>query len=225
MAELRGQLLPVYVVVDESDSMRPYVDELNQGLRSLHTALLKEPMAAAKVRMTILGFSNTVIVRLRRADLRTIDHFEPVRTRANTLFGEVFRDLLVRIPSDVALLKQEGYAVHRPAVFFLSDGQPTDEPSWRTAHAQLVDRQFMAAAPNIIACGIGAARPSTILAVATSSRFAFVTIPGTEIGPAVAKFCAALVRSVVQSATSLQTARPELHVERPDCFNLAIDIL
>jgi uncharacterized protein YegL len=225
MAELRGQLLPVYVVVDESASMRPNVDELNQGLRSLHSALLKEPMAAAKVRMTILGFSNTVIVRLCRADLRTIDHFEPVRTRANTQYGEVFTDLLVRIPSDVALLKQEGYAVHRPAVFFLSDGQPTDEPSWRSAHARLVDRQFIAAAPNIIACGIGAARPSTILAVATSSRFAFVTIPGAAIGPAVAKFCAALVRSVVQSATSLQTAHPELHVECPDGFNLAIDIL
>jgi uncharacterized protein YegL len=225
MVEPRGQLLPVYVVLDESDSMRPNIDELNQGLRSLHSALLLEPMAAAKVRMTILGFSNTVIARLRRADLRTIDRFEPVRTRADTQYGEVFADLLVRIPSDVALLRQEGYAVHRPAVFFLSDGQPTDEPSWRSAHAKLVDRRRIAAAPKIIACGIGAAQPSTILAVATSSQFAFVTIPGAAIGPAVARFCAALVRSLVQSATSMQTAHPELYVERPDGFHLAIDIL
>ena len=225
MAEPRGQLLPVYVVLDESDSMRPNIDELNQGLRSLHSALLLEPMAAAKIRMTIVGFSDTVIVRLRRADLRTIDHLEPVRTRADTRYGGVFADLLIRIPSDVALLKQEGYAVHRPAVFFLSDGQPTDEPSWRSAHAQLVDRQRVAAAPNIIACGIGAARSSTILAVATSPQFAFVAIPGAAVGPAVAKFCAALVRSLVQSATSLQTAHPELNVERPDGFHLAIDIL
>src|SRR5215475_1313637 len=148
MVEPRGQLLPVYVVVDESDSMSPNVDELNQGLRSLHSALLLEPMAAAKVRMTILGFSETVIARLQRADLRTIRSLEPVRTRTDTRYGGVFADLLLRIPADVALLKHEGYAVHRPAVFFLSDGQPTDEPAWRTAHAQLVDRQRVAAAPN-----------------------------------------------------------------------------
>jgi uncharacterized protein YegL len=225
MVEPRGQLLPVYVVLDESDSMSPNIDELNQGLRSLHSALLLEPMAAAKVRMTILGFSDTVIVRLRRADLRAVDHLEPVRTRTDTRYGGVFADLLTRIPSDVALLRQEGYAVHRPAVFFLSDGQPTDEPSWRAAHAKLVDRRRIAAAPNIIACGIGKARPSTILAVATSSQFAFVTIPGAAIGAAVAKFCAALVRSLVQSVTSLQTAHPELYVERPEGFHLAIDIL
>jgi uncharacterized protein YegL len=225
MVEPRGQLLPVYVVLDESDSMKPHIDELNRGLQSLHTALLLEPMAAAKVRMSILGFSGTVIVRLKRADLRTIDHLPSVRTRGDTRYGAVFADLLERIPNDVALLKQDGYAVHRPAVFFLSDGQPTDEPSWRPAHANLVDRRRTPAAPNIIACGIGTAEASTILAVATSAQFAFVTIPGAAIGRAVAKFCAALVRSLVQSATSLQSARPGLYVERPDGFHLAIDVL
>ena len=49
MADVRGQLLPIYMVADESASMEDSIDELNAGLASLHAALLAEPMAAAKV--------------------------------------------------------------------------------------------------------------------------------------------------------------------------------
>ncbi len=55
----KGNLLPVYVLADESGSMRPHIDELNRGLASLHEALLGEPMAAAKVRFSILRFADT----------------------------------------------------------------------------------------------------------------------------------------------------------------------
>ena len=42
MPEIRGQLLPVYVLADESMSMNPYLGELNAGLASLHEALIAE---------------------------------------------------------------------------------------------------------------------------------------------------------------------------------------
>jgi uncharacterized protein YegL len=221
----RGNLLPVYVVADESSSMRPWVEELNVGLASLHDALLAEPMAAAKVRFSILGFSDTVVERLRLADLRRARQLPPLRIRRDTRYGAVFEDLRVRIPQDVQALKAERFAVHRPTVFVLTDGRPSDGDGWRDAHRELTDRAFNPLAPNIVACGIGKAEAVTVLALATQPEFAFVSIPGADVGPAVARFCAALTKSVVESGRSIASGRGELVVERPQGFRMAIDVV
>lgn len=227
MPDTRGQLLPVYIVADESQSMGPYLDDLNRGLASLHEALHSEPMIAAKVRLTILGFSDDVQVRMHLADVRRERNLPPMQIRGVTSYAAVFNDLLRRIPADIDALKRDRYAVHRPAVFFLSDGQPSDknEKMWRAPHAQLVDRSMTSGAPNVIACGIGTARADTMLQVATSTEFAFVAVAGAQIGPSIAKFFHALTKSVVKSSNSLAAGRPQLVVERPDTFVMAIDVV
>jgi uncharacterized protein YegL len=224
MPDNKGHLLPVYVVADESFSMQPHAEELNSGMGSLYEALRSEPMVAAKVRLTVLGFSDNVSVRLPLADVRSGPGLPQLRIQGGTNYHAVFQDLLRRIPRDVATLKGGGYQVHRPAVFFLSDGQP-GSPRWRTPHSRLADRAVTPAAPNIIACGIGDVRAETILQVATRKDFAFVSVRGTDLGAAIAEFFIALTASVIQSGRSLTGANPELVVERPDGFRLAIDVI
>lgn len=225
MSEARGHLLPVYVVADESFSMKPYESDLNDGMTSLYEVLRSEPMIAAKVRLTVLGFSDDVIVRMPLADVRTDMHLPRLAIRGATNYHAVFQDLLSRIPRDIQSLKSGGYMVHRPAVFFLSDGQPSNE-KWTKSHGRLVDKNLTPGAPNIIACGIGGeVRPATIMRVATQPRFAFVSVPGTDLGAAIAEFFIALTASVIQSGRSLTSANPELVVEKPDGFRLAIDVI
>ncbi|MEU8091641.1 vWA domain-containing protein [Micromonospora chalcea] len=225
MAEPRGNLLPIYVVIDESASMHSEIDELNAGLSSLHDALLGEPMAAAKVRFSIIGFSDTASVRLHLADLRRLSGMPRVVSRGATNYSAALTELADRIPTDIAELKAKGFAVHRPAVFFLSDGMPTDGAVWKTIHARLVDRAHTPAAPNIIAFGIGQADPEVILELATKEEFAFVSIAGADVGGAISKFTAALTASVVHSGRSLGSSAPELVVERPEGFRMAIDVV
>ncbi|SER29251.1 vWA domain-containing protein [Actinokineospora terrae] len=225
MAENLGNVLPVYVVADESASMAGVVGELNAGLAELHRALLREPMAAAKVRFTILGFSDDVRTRLSLADLRTEATLPVLGTRSTTNYGAAFEALSRQIPTDVAALKEQGHAVYRPAVFFLTDGQPTDEPGWRAAYDRLVDKEATPAAPNIIACGIGGARARTILDVATRPEFAFVATPGVELGLAIAEFSVALTKSIVASARAVAADKTELVVERPNSFVMAVDVV
>ncbi len=131
MAETKGVLLPAYVLADESQSMGPYRQDLSNGLVSLCEGLRAEPMIAAKLRLAVLGFSDDVQVRLAVADMRTETSLPQVVIRGLTNYEAVFDDLLDRIPSDVQWLRGEGYKVHRPVVFFLSDGQPTDGGAWR----------------------------------------------------------------------------------------------
>ncbi|AGL18927.1 VWA domain-containing protein [Actinoplanes sp. N902-109] len=226
MLENSGNLLPIYLVADESASMEDHLDQLNDGLARLHEALLGEPMAAAKVRFSLLGFSNDVQLRIELADVRQEATLPLLQSRGSTAYGKVFQDLRARIPADVAHLKSQGYAVHRPAVFFLSDGQPTDGHAWVQQRAQLIDRSVTPAAPNVIAFGIGSAvKAETILAVATQQDYAFITIDGVDLGSAIAQFCSALTRSIVQSGRSLGSHQPELVVERPQGFKMAIDVV
>ncbi|MFG1607686.1 hypothetical protein [Actinoplanes sp. NPDC049265] len=220
----RGNLLPVYVLADESGSMAPYIGQLNDGLAALHEALLGEPMAAAKVRFSILGFAEDVQERLSLADLRREGQLPTLHPRGYTNYGKAFAALRQRIPENVGALKAEGFQVHRPAVFFLSDGQPSTG-GWEQEYAQLINRGVVAAAPNIIACGIGEVEPSTILHVATEQNYAFVAMEGVDLGSAIAEFCTALTKSIVESGRSLGSAQPELVVQQPEGFRMAIDVV
>lgn len=225
MESNRGHLLPIYVLADESGSMSDHIDELNDGLRSLHQALLGEPMAAAKVRFSVLGFSDDVVERVHLVDLRSANEFPRLRTRGMTSYRNAFEDLIVRIPGDVNALKREGYQVHRPAVFFLSDGLPNHNEDWQDAHRRLTDRGTTLGAPNIIACGIVDADAQTINEVATQPQFGFIVNKGVDVGSAIAKFCTALTQSVIRSGRSLGSPSPELVVDKPEGFTVAIDVI
>jgi uncharacterized protein YegL len=204
--------------------MEDYAGELNTGLTALCEALRSQPMVASKVRLAILGFSGDVAVRLALSDLRETAELPELVIRGRTNYQAAFQELITRIPRDIAMLKGDGYLVHRPAVFFLSDGQPSSN-NWQRPHESLIDRSTTPAAPNIIAFGVGSVRPETILKVATKEEFAFVSTPGADIGRAITKFFVALTASVVESGRSLTAGNPELIVEKPEGFRMAIDVV
>ncbi|MFB7666924.1 hypothetical protein ACFC1R_23740 [Kitasatospora sp. NPDC056138] len=223
MTEAKGVLLPAYVVADESASMGPYQQELSGGVTSLCEGLRAEPMIAAKLRLAVLGFSGDVQVRLALADMRTETAVPQLIIRGMTSYRAAFDDLAARIPADVQRLRGDGYKVHRPVVFFLSDGQPTDGHAWHKPHAALIDKNRTPTAPNVIACGIGDAQAQTMVDVATRPEFAFVAKPGTDVGKAISEFFHALTASLVASGHALNSAAPQLVVNRPDQFVMAID--
>ena len=229
MPETRGVLLPAYVMADESGSMSSCYAELSDGLTSLFESLRAEPMIAAKLRLSVLGFSGDVQERLPLSDVRDGAQPPGLVIRGATSYAAAFRDLLSRIPADINRLKQDGYKVHRPVVFFLSDGQPTDRKAneWQDPHGRLVDRSVTPAGPNIVAFGVGRAEPGTILSVATRQEFAGVAGPGADIGRAISEFFQMLTASLVASGQALASNNPEIVVQRPDPdhFRLAIDVV
>lgn len=222
MTETRGHMLPLYVVVDESASMAPYIEDLNTGLAALYDALISEPMAASKVRLSILGFSDDVVRHLRLVDVRAELAFPTLTSRATTNYGSVFSYLAAALPDDIALLKSEGYRVMRPAVFFLTDGLPSDGEAWRAAYSHLMDQNFH---PNIIAFGIGEVLGQTIQAVSSRPEFGFVSADSSNIGRAIQDFMYALTSSVVASGRSITTNAPELVIRKPEGFKMAIDVI
>lgn len=190
------QLLPFYLLCDESGSMEgPPIDAINDSLPKLHAEIGSNPTVSDKTRFCLMGFSDQAEVLLPLADLSTITSMPMLRSDGSTSYGGAFTALRQTIINDVAGLKAQGHTVYRPAVFFLSDGQPTDH-GWQSAYKALVDPAW-SARPNILAFGFGDADASTIQQVATAKAF----IANGQLGPAEAlkEFAKSLIQSIVSS--------------------------
>ncbi len=195
VVEPKGSILLVYFVADESGSMGRNIDELNDGLASLHDSLQRESFAAAKVRLSVIGFSDTAFTYLEPADLRVLQGMPVLTAQSLTSYA---------------------------AVFFLTDGLPNGNEDWRAVRANLLAEP---AAPNILAFGIGDADAPTISEVATKPHFAFVAAHGVDTGAAISEFLTSLTQSVISSGQALASGSAELQFEKPQGFTLAVDVV
>ncbi|MCV7409233.1 hypothetical protein H7K44_06365 [Mycobacterium florentinum] len=188
------------------------IGDLNDGLASLHDALQRESFAAAKVRLSVIGFSDTAFTYLEPADLRFLQGMPVLTAQSLTSYAAAFDQLSYRISVDVPSLKAQGYTVHRPAVFFLTDGLPNGNEDWRAVRARLLAQP---AAPNILAFGIGDADAATVSELATKPHFAFVAARGVDTGAAISEFLTSLTQSVISSGQALASGSAELQFEKP----------
>jgi uncharacterized protein YegL len=170
--ETGEHVLPFYIVCDESGSMGPNggVDAINAGLPDLHATIASDPLVSDKCRIGIITFSDTgeELMTLTRAT--DIAAMPGVQAKGVTNYGAVFSLLRQVIAKDVANLKSQGFVPYRPAVFFITDGEPTD-PGWENAHRDLVDKNLNPQAPNVIAFGVMGSDASVIGRVGTVGAF------------------------------------------------------
>lgn len=215
-----GQVLPIYFVGDESHSMRgDPIAAVNQGLVDLRDEVAKHPLIGKKVRFGIITFADTAETRLELSELSEDLMLPTLSTRGRgTSYASAFEALRHTVPADVALLKVSGFQVHRPAVFFLSDGQPTDrESKWQERLAEVKDPSFRER-PNILAFGVGDADPHVIQQLATSPAHAFMMREGVSTAGAIAEFAASMLGSMVSSAERLDRGEQTLEFEKPEGF-------
>ena len=192
-----GQILPFYLVCDESSSMSgPPITAINDSLPDLHAEIASNPVVADKTRFSLIGFNHQAQVLLSLTDLSVVSSMPALSSSGGTDYSAAFNLLYDTIVSDVAQLKADGHQVYRPAVFFLSDGQPNDD--WTAAYQRITAPEFPQR-PNILAFGFGTADQATIQQVATVKAF----IADGTLGPAEAlkEFAQSLIRSIVNSGT------------------------
>ncbi|MFF8474198.1 VWA domain-containing protein [Streptomyces sp. NPDC015414] len=195
------QLLPFYLVCDESGSMAGAgVEALNSSLPQLHAEISTNPTVADKTRFCLIAFSTAATVLQPLTDLSELESLPALSAGGVTSYGAAFRLLKETIEQDVTFLKNQGHQVYRPVVFFLSDGIPTD-PDWKTS---LRDLNMFPFAPKIIAFGIGDASAEILSEIGNFKAF---IQKDTSISPAIAlrEFATSLTRSIVTSAASVSS--------------------
>ncbi|MFJ2033733.1 VWA domain-containing protein [Streptosporangium sp. NPDC087985] len=206
------QVLPFYLVCDESYSMQGApLDAINQELPGIYREIASNPVVADKTRLGLIGFSTSAEVLLPLADLNEIQSLPQLSPRGVTNYGAAFSLLRDTIEQDIKELKRSGHRPFRPTVFFLTDGQPTDD--WNAEHQRLTGPGF-SARPTILAFGFGDVEPATLRQVATFRAF----IADDDISPvqALREFAKQLLNSVVHSAIASVNSSVGPQVVVPD---------
>jgi uncharacterized protein YegL len=206
-ATLEGQsqtgelVLPFYIVCDESASMawNGGIEAINDGLPELHASIASDPLVNDKSRIALISFSDEAEVLQPLTLASDIDAMPGVMEKASTCFGAAFRLLKDQIAQDIMMLRADGFQVFRPAVFFISDGQPTDS-DWHDSYRELTDRTLNPHAPNIVTFGVDSADADTMRSIATTA--AFIAEQGVNPGNALKEIVRALTNSIVQSSSS-----------------------
>jgi uncharacterized protein YegL len=110
------------------------IDKLNEGLQGYHADLMGDPLAAQRVEVSVITFGDTV---------QTVSPFviahefvPPALTAAGeTLMGAAILQAIEAVAERKRLYKQNGLHYYRPWIFFITDGEPTDD--WQTAAAKV----------------------------------------------------------------------------------------
>lgn len=209
----RATLLPFYALCDVSASMRDgdRIGALNDALAATCDAAAMHPVVSDRIRLAVLTLSADAEVALPLCDLAMLDSVPTLSPRGLTSYGAGFSLLRDTIEADVAQLVADRYRVFRPAVFFLTDGRPTDRGDvWRAALSRLVDAEFPHR-PNIVSFGFGDAEDSIVAEIATLAAYA--ASDAVSAAAAIASFATLLVESVVASGT---TGHFQLPAEAPE---------
>jgi len=201
MSESAGNaVLPFYILCDESASMdaNDGINAINRGLPELHATIAGDPLVSDKCRIGLITFSDTAEELLPLSNLSDVQAMPGCAAKGMTNYGEAFNLLRVVISRDIANLKSQGMQVYRPAVFFITDGEPTDD--WEANYRALTDKAGNKQAPNIIAFGVAGANPSVIGKIGTTA--AFIANPGTEPGNALKEILKSLTNTILNSSSS-----------------------
>jgi uncharacterized protein YegL len=166
---------------------------------------------AEVIRLGVVTFSDVAHSVLPLADLSLVEALPSLRAQGRTSYAAAFDHLRQTIESDYLNSRASGDKWYRPAVVFISDGRPTDEPErWRAALARLTDPEWKRR-PNVLAFGFGDADASVLVAVTEGKpNRAFLAAEGAEPSKVIPELISGLIQSIVSSSASVYTGSAQL---------------
>lgn len=210
--EERYSVFPFYICLDVSASMAGEpIDSVNRQMPLLRASVGEDPAVAEVIRLGIVTFSDVAHSVLPLSDLSLVEAVPEVSAQGRTSYAAAFDHLRQVIEDDYNKSRASGDRWYRPAVIFISDGRPTDEPErWRAALERLSDPNWKRR-PNILAFGFGDADPAVLAAVSGSKpNRAFIASEGAEPAEVVPELLAGLIQSIVSSSTSVYEGSAQL---------------
>jgi uncharacterized protein YegL len=210
--EERYSVFPFYICLDVSASMAGEpIESVNRQMPLLRASVGEDPAVAEVIRLGIVTFSDVAYSVLPLSDLSLVEAVPEVSAQGRTSYAAAFDHLRQVIEDDYHKSRAGGDRWYRPAVIFISDGRPTDEPErWRAALDRLSDPAWKRR-PNILAFGFGDADPAVLAAVSGSKpNRAFIAAEGAEPAKVVPELLAGLIQSIVSSSTSVYEGAAQL---------------
>lgn len=226
--EERYSVFPFYICLDVSASMAGApIASVNEQMPELRARVGEDPAVAEVIRLGIVTFSDVARSVLPLCDLSLVEAVPEVSAQGRTSYAAVFDHLRQVIEDDYQKSRAAGDRWYRPAVVFISDGRPTDEPQrWRAALERLTDPTWRRR-PNILAFGFGEADPEVLAAVTSHlPKRAFIADEGAEPAKVVPELLSGLIQSIVSSSASVYDGAAQLVLpDLPSMHAIPVDEL
>ena len=210
--EERYAVFPFYLCLDVSASMTGTpIERVNEQLPLLRASIGEDPAIAEVIRLGLVTFSDVAHSALPLCDLSLVEALPELAAQGRTSYAAAFDHLRQTIESDYDKSRAAGDRWYRPAVIFISDGRPTDDPErWHSALQRLTDPGWKRR-PNILAFGFGEA-DGAVLATVTESKpnRAFLATEGAEPSKVIPELMSGLIQSIVSSSASVYTGSAQL---------------
>lgn len=210
--EERYAVFPFYLCLDVSASMGGApIESVNEQLPLMRAGIGEDPAIAEVIRLGIVTFSDVAHSVLPLCDLSLVEAVPQLSAQGRTSYAAAFDHLRQVIEGDYQKSREGGDRWYRPAVIFVSDGRPTDEPErWRASLARLTDPAWKRR-PNVLAFGFGDAE-ADVLAAVTESRpnRAFMASEGAAPSKVIPELISGLIQSIVSSSASVYTGSAQL---------------
>jgi uncharacterized protein YegL len=167
--------LPVYLVLDTSGSMTGEpIEAVKNGLSTLLTALRSDPHALETAYLSVITFDSDAKQIVPLTDLASFQ--EPSLTaQGTTSLGEALTLLANCIEREVQKSSPEQKGDWKPLVFFMTDGQPTDD--WQNGISNFKSRQT----GIVVACAAGSGSDTSVLKQITDNVVALDTADKSSI--------------------------------------------
>lgn len=167
------QVLPFYLVCEESDEMEPIggISVMNGAFLDIHGTLAADRELSDMCLMSLVTYADTAEELMQLTHLWDIASIPGLQARGPRTYGPVFSLLREIIKRDIDCLTFDGVDVARPVVFFLTTGRPFDDPAWESTYQSLVDNATFRDYPRIIAFGVHQADPQIIAKIGTIGAF------------------------------------------------------
>jgi uncharacterized protein YegL len=206
-AEPRQRILPFYICLDVSYSMAgSKLEAARHIFPALIDTLTVNPMIGDVTRVAIIQFSDEAKVIVPLSDPRDLMSVPVLEVESGTSFGRLFRLLRSLILDDFDRLNADGYSIHRPVVFILTDGEPTDD--WINDFERLTDFDRRTGVgfrlyPIIVPFGVEGSDISTLRRIASPRGRSKVYLSSETVSPeeAIRELTQVMIQSVVSSAT------------------------
>lgn len=173
------------------------------GLGDILFEIHESPTARDIAHMSILAFADRVEEVLPLTSLRDDVYIPGLPKGGWTNYAVIFDYLAQVIPHDYTRLSAD-FRVKRPAVYFITDGQPVVEGQaqpdklWK---GSLKSLQVHESKPIITSLGLGEAVERTLCDVRSSPGQAWVATPEAVPGQLLGAIIDQIIKSVVQSSS------------------------
>jgi len=203
-------IFPFYLVIDVSGSMSGALGAINAELPALQSAIKNDPIVGDIARFAVITFAEEAEMQLPLSDLLDVETMPHLTPQGSTNFQEVFEFLGECIPHDMEWFKGNGYKMYRPAIFFITDGNPSFA-GWEPALDALTSDQAQYR-PNIVTFGFGQVSEANLQRIATFK--AYIAETGSNPTDVLRTIAKQLTNSIM--ASSQQAASGQAILTMPE---------